>query len=167
MIPQGNSKPIPGFENYLIFDDGRVWSLVKNLFLKQRTTWGGYLSVGLKNNGQSTTRFIHRLLAEAFIPNPNNYEVVNHKDENKLNNSLDNLEWCDAKYNTNYGTGIKRRSISQGKKVRCIETGIIYNTIAEAERATGISHSSIGLVCRGKFSQTHSTHWEYVDRPEN
>lgn len=167
MVSEGNYKIIPEFPNYLIFDDGRVWSLAKHLFLKPRITWGGYYSVGLKNNGKSTTRFIHRLLAEAFIPNPNNYKVVNHKDENKLNNSLNNLEWCDAKYNTNYGTGIERRSISQGKKVRCIETGIVYNTIAEAERATGIPHSSIGLVCRGKHSQTHNTHWEYVDRPES
>ena len=167
MIPEGNYKTIPNFPNYLIFDDGRVWSLAKHVFLKQRITWGGYYTVGLKNKEQSASRFVHRLLAEAFIPNPNNYKVVNHKNENKLNNSLDNLEWCNAKYNTNYGTGIERRSISQGKKVRCIETGIIYNTLAEAERATGIPHSSIGLVCRGKFSQTHNTHWEYVDRPEN
>ena len=163
MIPEGNYKTIPNFPNYLIFDDGRVWSLTKHVFLKQRIAWGGYYTVGLKNNGQSVSRFVHRLLAEAFIPNPNNYKVVNHKDENKLNNSLDNLEWCDTKYNTNYGTGIKRRSISQGKKVKCIETGIIYNTIAEAERATGIPHSSIGEVCRGKMSQTHNTHWGYAN----
>lgn len=141
---------------------------VKEKVLKQHIDKDGYFRVVIVSGREKPKCYpVHRLVAETFIKNENEFPCVNHKDENKLNNSLDNLEWCDAKYNTNYGTGIERRSISQGKKIKCIETGIIYNTIAEAERATGIPHSSIGLVCRGKHSQTHNTHWEYVDRPEN
>ncbi len=160
-------KPIKDFCGYYINRNGEINSTnafkgTKEIILKCSVSNKGYKIVNLMNCGKVYSRTIHKLLAQAFIPNPDNLSCINHKDGNKLNNSLDNLEWCNAKYNTNYGTGIERRSISQGKKVRCIETGIIYDSIAEAERATGIPHSSIGLVCRGKYSQTHNTHWEYV-----
>ena len=62
-------------------------------------------------------------MAKAFIPNPNNYPIINHKDENKLNNNLDNLEWMTCKENINYGTGIKRRAEQNEIAVRCVETG--------------------------------------------
>ena len=76
---------------------------------------------------------IHRLVALAFLDNPNNYPQINHKDENKLNNCVDNLEWCDAKYNINYGTRNDRMAKTQSRKIRCVETGIIYDSIKEAE----------------------------------
>lgn len=60
-------------------------------------------------------RSIHRLVAEAFIPNPNNYPCINHKDENPSNNNIDNLEWCTYKYNANYGTGVERQKLSRRK----------------------------------------------------
>ena len=68
-----------------------------------------YKMVALSKNGTTTHKLVHRLVAEAFIPNPNSYSYVNHKDENKHNNCADNLEWCTAKYNTNYGNGYKTR----------------------------------------------------------
>lgn len=70
---------------------------------------GRYMEVRLSKNGKSTHFTLHRLLAVHFIPNPNNLPFVNHIDENKLNNSINNLEWCTQAYNTNYGEGIKRR----------------------------------------------------------
>ena len=76
---------------------------------------------------------IHRLVALAFLDNPNNYTQVNQEDETKLNNCVDNLEWCDAKYNINYGTRNDRMAKTQSRKVRCVETGIIYDSIKEAE----------------------------------
>lgn len=69
----------------------------------------GYLRVVLYKEGKGKTIKVHRLVAQAFIPNPNNYPCVNHKDECKTNNCVDNLEWCDQKYNVNFGNGIKRR----------------------------------------------------------
>ena len=70
----------------------------------------GYLMVSLNKNGQSKTRRVHRLVAETFIANPDKLPQVNHKDENKCNNNIDNLEWCTPSYNTNYGKGNKSRS---------------------------------------------------------
>lgn len=93
------------YDYYVIFSDGRVWSKYTNKFLKQFVV-NGYLKVRIKNKLVS----VHRLVAEAFIPNPNNLPQVNHKDENKLNNDVSNLEWCDAKYNSSYGTRAERLS---------------------------------------------------------
>ena len=105
-------KAIVGFPDYIIFDDGRVYSKITNKFLKQSYS-GGYLTVELfSERGKSRRILVHRLVAMAFIPNPYNYPQVNHKDENKTNNNVDNLEWCTAKYNMNYGTGKARRRAS-------------------------------------------------------
>ena len=74
-----------------------------------------YMEVNLSKNNKVTHYLIHRLVAQAFIPNPNNLPQVNHKDENRENNRVDNLEWCTAEYNTNYGTRALRQGISSGK----------------------------------------------------
>ena len=97
--------PVVGYENYLIYPDGKVFSTKSNKFLKPNITPQGYKSVELFNNNGSKRLLIHRLVAQAFIPNPENLPQVNHKDENPSNNSMDNLEWCTAKYNMNYGNG--------------------------------------------------------------
>ena len=103
MFPSGNYKSIKGYEKYyLIYDDGRVWSIRSNKFLKPKVERTGYLSVDLCVNKQKTRIKIHRLVAEAFIPNPNNLPYVNHKDKNKQNNKANNLEWCTIEYNVNY-----------------------------------------------------------------
>ena len=73
----------------------------------------GYLDVGLSNCGAGNIFKVHRLVAEAFIPNPNNLRMVNHKDENKTNNCVDNLEWCNNQYNVNYSS---ERRYKGGKK---------------------------------------------------
>lgn len=65
------------------------------------------------NDGLNHTMRVHRIVAMAFLDNPNNYPIINHKDENPSNNHVDNLEWCTYKYNTNYGTAIERRSLSK------------------------------------------------------
>lgn len=101
-------KPVPGFPDYEVSSEGRIWSK-KNGYLKTRLESRGYEIVNLYLYGKMYTKKVHRLVALAFIQNPDNLPQINHKDENKSNNRIDNLEWCDSKYNLNYGTRIKRQ----------------------------------------------------------
>ena len=102
-------KDINGYEGlYRIDDHGNVYSIKSNKQISYFIRNNGYKRVTLFKNGKSKNISIHRLVAIAFIPNPNDLPQVNHKDENKLNNNVDNLEWCSSKYNANYGTRIKR-----------------------------------------------------------
>lgn len=99
-------RDIPGFEGrYAITSCGKVWSHKSKRFIKPYLVGRGYL--GVKLNGKNYR--VHRLVAITYLPNPNNLPQINHKDENKHNNCLNNLEWCDAKYNNNYGTKVQRQ----------------------------------------------------------
>lgn len=122
-------KPVKGFEGYYeVSNLGRVRRLdrydygcgyprlYKGGVLKSLCGSGGYYHIMLCKDGTRITKNVHRLVAETFIPNPNNYSQVNHKDEDKSNNTIDNLEWCDAKYNTNYGTKNKRSNNTKIKR---------------------------------------------------
>lgn len=102
-------KDVVGYEGlYAVTSCGKVWSYKNKKFLKPQVNKGGYLQVGLHRDGELKFYLIHRLVAEAYIPNTDNLPQINHKDENKTNNCLQNLEWCDAKYNNNYGTHIEK-----------------------------------------------------------
>lgn len=106
-------KDIPGYEGkYQVSNTGEIRSLKfgKIKILKQYTDKCGYNVLTLSENGKRKNHFVHRLVAMTFIPNPNNLPQVNHKDENKANNCVDNLEWCSRKYNMNYGTRNERAS---------------------------------------------------------
>lgn len=111
---------IEGYEGlYAITEDGNVWSYRRNKFLIAKMSNCGYMRVVLSKNNVTTNYSVHRLVAKAYIPNPNNYPCVNHKDENKLNNCVENLEWCTHKYNRNYGTlpeKLKGRKFSEATK---------------------------------------------------
>ena len=105
-------KPVVGYEgHYQVSNFGRVKSIKfgKEIILKQHIR-RGYYSVNLSKNGIAKRYSVHRLVAEAFLPNPDNLPQINHKDENKSNNNINNLEWCDSEYNNNYGTRNKRVS---------------------------------------------------------
>lgn len=156
-------KDIKGYEGkYLISNTGKVKSLnynntKKSKLLKQNNI-NGYNTVCLWENSKSKRCRVNRLVAEAFISNPSNLPEVNHKDENKMNNNVDNLEWCDSKYNCNYGNRNKKLS----KPIQCIETGIIYPSILQAGKQTGINHYHIGDVARGKRHTAGGYHWRYI-----
>ena len=92
----GRVRGVDRYDNRNCFRKGKVLSPFKDRY--------GYLSVVLSCNGKCKTTNVHRLVAKAFLPNPDNLPQVNHKDEVKLNNCVDNLEWCSAKYNNTYGT---------------------------------------------------------------
>ena len=121
-------RSIRGYEGlYEVSSYGRVKSLerydrfnrkIVSKILKPSYNTSGYYIVRLCNNGFMKSKLVHRLVAQTFIPNPNNLPIINHKDEDKLNNRVDNLEWCDSKYNNNYGTSQQRRiqtNINNGK----------------------------------------------------
>ena len=103
-------RDIKGYEGkYKVSNLGRVYSFYKRECLEPGEV-KGYLQVSLYKNGKRNIFNVHRLVALHFIPNSNNYKEVNHKDENKQNNRVDNLEWCDRKYNQNYGSRTQRAS---------------------------------------------------------
>lgn len=102
-------REIDGFPNYMVSNTGEIKSLNYNKTGREKTLIphklsNGYLGINLyDNNKRSCYLLIHRLVAQAFLPNPNGYRIINHKDENRSNNSVNNLEWCSYKYNLNYG----------------------------------------------------------------
>ena len=111
-------KEVPGYEGlYEVSNTGNVKSLIKNKIIKGFINRCGYRLVGLSKNGILKRFQVHRLVAQVFIPNPYNLPMVNHKDEDKSNNRVDNLEWCDAKYNIHYGTRsdkVKKTQVKNG-----------------------------------------------------
>ena len=163
-------KDIQDYEGlYAITEDGQVWSYRSKKFLVQQIK-KGYYNVHLSKDGKARYIAVHRLVALAYVPNPHPLEwnIVNHKDENPLNNHKDNLEWCDNKYNDNYGNRNLKNSISnrnsnrQGTEIKCVETGIIYPSFSEASRQTGIYAKGIARTCKGLQEKCGGFHWEYT-----
>ena len=160
-------KEIVNYEGlYAVTSCGKVWSYRSGRFLTPRKSKKGYLTVLLCNKGKDKEFKIHRLVAEAYISNPNKLPQVNHKDENKQNNCVSNLEWCTNLYNRNYGTRNKRAAIGISKaKMKpciCIETGKIYPSVIEAAKETNLRKESIAKCCRGEIKSYVNTHWEYI-----
>lgn len=152
-------KEIKGYEGlYEVSDIGEVRSLprqgTKGRILKQHER-KGYLRVGLTKDHKTTWCSVNRLVAEAFIPNPDNLEQVDHINSNRLDNRAENLQWLTRQDNV-----IK----ACGKKIRCIETGKVYNTTAEAlvELGKPKNHSSITAALKGRQKSAFGYHWEYV-----
>ena len=157
-------KPIKDFEGlYEISNLGNIRSLNFNhtkkvRILKQNTNHNGYKYINLCKNSKQKGLRIHRLVAEAFIPNPNNYSQVNHIDENKSNNKVDNLEWCTCKNNINYEEGIKKRSKSRCRKVIFKENEkikFIFNSRKEAGEFFKTDPSNITAVIKGRCKTFH------------
>lgn len=165
-------KPIQGYEElYLVSSDGDIIALpriVDNGYrkahrkqhkMKQKTRAGVYKFVMLSKNGEQKAYSVHRLVAQAFLDNPDNLPEVNHKDENPENNHVDNLEWCTRQYNIEY---------SKGKRVHQIDmkTGKIlaeYKSIKFASRMTGISRTAINNAVTGYSHSAGGYCWKYCD----
>ena len=161
-------KPVVGYEgHYQVSNFGRVKSIKfgKEIMLKQHINIkGGYYYVCLLKNGKHKNYYVHRLVAQAFIPNPNNLPQVNHKDENKTNNNVDNLEWCTNEYNHNYGTINERISQSQSKPV--LQYDLNGNFIKEWKSVNecgrnGFNQGDICKCCNGKRKTAKGFIWRY------
>ena len=147
-------------QKYQVSNKGRVKSMRNNKILKNSVGRRGYARVNL--NGR--TRYVHRLVAEAFIPNPKNLPIINHKDENKANNNANNLEWCDAKYNLEYNNGRERRAEPRRKAVYSIdENGRIerFASITKAAKAVDKSSGNICAVLKGHRNTIAGRRWFY------
>lgn len=160
-------RPIKGFETlYEVSNKGRIRSLCGRYGNLRIVKLGhgsrGYMNVCLCDHGKQTTRNVHRIVAETFIPNPDNLPCVNHKDEDKTNNDVSNLEWCSYYYNNTYGDRLTKSAIKRGKPVKCVETGETYASGRAAQRATGIKQGDISNCCNGKRITAGGFHWEFV-----
>lgn len=163
-------RDIPSFNGvYQVSNIGRVKSFKKGKerILSQSLT-RGYPSVTLTDeNGKHATYLVHRLVGFAFIPNPNGYKEINHKDENKTNNNIDNLEWCTREYNMSYKTARLRQGISYGKPVEqiIIDNIVIakYCSAEVAAKINDIDSSSIHKCCKGKRQFAGGYYWRYCD----
>ena len=158
-------KDIVGYEKiYAITSCGKVWSYITKKFLKPKLDKDGYLLINLYKNKNMKTFKIHRLVAKTYIENPCGLPEVNHKDENKANNSILNLEWCSHKYNQNYGTHNKKIAKSKNKAVYCIELNKVFNSIKSASEELGLNNTCISLACKNKIKTSGGYHWEFYER---
>lgn len=118
----------------------------------------GYLFVQLCKNGEAKNYRVHRLVAQAFLPNPNNYPCINHKDENKLNNNVDNLEWCTIQYNNEYS---KAKQVGQyDLNGNLIAT---WKSTMEIQRQLGFRNGNISNCCLGKIKTAYGYIWKYIN----
>ncbi len=150
-------RDIVGYEGlYQVSNLGKIKNKKKNKVLKPRKKLNGYLQIALYKERKYRHIGIHRLVAQSFLDNPNNCPCVNHKDENKENNCVDNLEWCTQKYNTEYSqaTPIEQFDLNN----HFIRD---YISLREAERQIKICHSSIAKCCDGIYKQAGGYIWRY------
>lgn len=183
-------KLIKGFKNYQISDDGRVWSIKRNIWLKPLIGGVGYHQVSLRKDGKSYMKCIHKLVAEAFIPNPNNYTEVDHIDTDINNNTVSNLRWCNRLMNNNNPLTRQHRSeASKGKhhtedtkkKMSKLMTNnskiskqvyqytldgelvAVWKSTMDCER-NGFRHSEVGRCCNGTRGRiTYKNYiWKYA-----
>ena len=161
-------KDISGYEGYYqVSNLGRVRNIKFNRELKACFDNYGYLLVVLSKCGKYRTRTVHRLVAETFIPNPDNLPQVNHKNEIKADNRSQNLEWCTNLYNNNYGTKKERLAKFRMKRVKQYDRNGNFvkdwDSISMAEKELNIDHSCILRCCKLRQKTAGGFVWRYYD----
>lgn len=167
-----NWKDILGYEGrYQVSDNGRVKGLPidekhckrsEEIILKTFVCGAGYQEVLLYRNNQRKPKLVHRLVAEAFIPNPDGKREVNHKDGNKHNNDASNLEWVTPSENQQHSRKVLN-SQSFKRKVLCVEMGKTFESIKQAATTLGLKSPLIWKCCNGTQGTTGGYHWQYAD----
>lgn len=161
-----------GYPDYEISNFGNVKSLNynhtgKERLLKPRKDKGGYMRVLLCKNGKGKNFRVHRLVAMTFLENPNNLSCVNHKDENKDNNHVNNLEFCTHEYNNNYGTRNERAIKKISKAI--LQYSLIgefvkeWSSIKQASKELNINQSNISGCCKHKLKTCGNFIWRYKE----
>lgn len=149
-------KQIEGFENYSVSDTGLVMNTRTGRTLAFTKGKDGYLYAGLAKNGKVQKFRIHRLVAQAFIPNPNCLATVDHKNGNKEDNNVSNLQWLSC------GDNLEKYWKNHRKPVVCLESGIVYLSAYHAATELGLSQPHIAEVCKKKRKHEKHLHFEYL-----
>lgn len=171
-------KDIEGYEGlYQVSNLGRVKAFAKKGLPQDKilscANSNSYRMIYLRKNGKRSYHSVHRLVAKAFIPNPKELPFVNHKNEKKADNRAVNLEWCDAKYNTNYGTCIKRRARAQTNRHGAISViqytlhgDMIaeYPSLMEASRKSNVPVRAICACCKKHQKSAFGYVWKYKNK---
>ena len=142
-----------------------VKHIYKGRLLKGSKNSNGYRTITLHKGKKTEKRLLHRMIAEAFIPNPNNYNYINHKDNNPSNNNVNNLEWCTQSYNIKYAYEQGNKTPPNTKEINQLKNGNILRTfisISDAERKTGIKGANISKCCRKLRNYAGGYQWEYA-----
>ena len=160
-------RDIEGYEGlYQVSDHGQVKSLRYDKIMKPvLNEVNGYLRVMMTGKEGRKNEYIHKLVAKTFIPNPHNLPEVNHKCEDRLDNRVSQIEWCNRAYNCNYGNRVKG-----SKKVKPVaivsDSGTIqkvFKNATEAERETGVERRLIGFCCQGRTKTAGGLKWRYLE----
>lgn len=172
-------KTIKDYEEHEVSNLGRVKNLnyhrtKKEGILRPVSNGRGYLTVILYKNGKSKKFLVHRLVAEAFLPNPDNLPEVNHKDEDKTNNRVENLEWCDRKYNINYGKRNDKvsKSNTNGNRSKPVLQFTLDGTFVREWPSTnecdrnGFSQGHVAACCRGERKKHKGFIWKFKTEKE-
>ena len=157
-------RQMAGREKFLVSSRGRIARKDNGHIFPPQINHEGYYQCGLCENGKGFLVKCHREVAKAFIENPYNKPCVNHIDGNKLNNDVSNLEWCTHKENSLHAVRVlgKKPKTPDGKKVKCIETGVVYPSIEECARATGSNSWHISACCHNRRKTHNGFHWMFM-----
>ena len=162
-----DAKSITGFENYTVTTDGRVYSLRKKGYLIQRVTKDGYMSVCLKTPIRKENFLVHRLVADTYLPKDSDRQIVNHKDSNRRNNDVSNLEYVTARENSIHSskTGNNAKFKKAVKMIDPVKKIVLasFTSLAEASKATKIDVMSISCCCNKKYRLAGGYLWQFED----
>jgi len=163
-IDNFTGRKINGFENYLVSKDGKIFTLLRNKLLELEYAPTGYVKVRICNNNECYIFYVHQLVAKTYIPNPNNYDKINHKDLNKHNNTINNLEWCTDSMNMIHNAVNKPEFSKKVKQINKDTNELInvYNSIKEASISTNSNNTSIIHCCSGKYNTANGYKWSYI-----
>lgn len=155
------NKYIDGYEGlFTISPQGIVWNVKRNKPVAQFLTHNGYLCVNLYKDGKKKNYRVHRLVAMAYLPNPEGKPEIDHLDRNRKNNDVSNLTWVTSAENK-ANADCKGRKISR-TPIRCVETGEVFKSMVQAAEACGIHRYGINSVLLGRQKTAGGYHWERV-----
>ena len=162
-------KSVVGYEGiYEVSTLGRIRR--DGRILKGNINSHGYISVGLCKHGKRKNVNVHRLVAQTFIPNPENKPWIDHKDTNRINNAVYNLKWCTYSENSRNPITLEKNQVlnnggnhPKSKKVTCLETLEEFDYVRGVEKELGLDHSAVSACCRRRYKQIHGLTFRYSD----